>query len=288
MFLFKKPEYYLCLPNIVRRLRNSNTMGILHTKTIFGKNIEIDASDAIGKSILHTGIYDLALSEILWVLAEKGNTCVDIGANIGYTSMLMAEKVGTTGTVTSFEPNPNLLPRLKANLAPYITTGNIVLNEFALSDHNGEAYLNIPDESMHNDGTATVALSANPKSLPIQLKTLDESINLHTHIDLLKIDVEGHELNVFKGAIQLLIARRIKHIVFEENESYPSDVSNFLNQYGYTILRIQKGWFGVELKDPISPKPIDAQYEAANYLATLDLNQVQQKLKNVVGYSILQ
>ena len=288
MFILKKPEYYFALKNIFRRIKNNGNTGTIITNTIFGRPIEVDASEAIGKSIMHTGIYDLALSEILWVLAEKGNTCVDIGANIGYTSMLMAERVGSEGSVTSFEPNPNLLTRLKFNLALYIASGNIQLNEFALSDQNGEAFLNIPDQSLHNDGTASVVLSANEKSVPIQLKTLDDSINPHVNIDLLKIDVEGHELNVFKGAIQLLLAKRIKHIVFEENESYPSAVSNFLDEYGYTILRIQKGWIGVELKDPLSSKPIDAQYEAANYLATLDLEQVQKKLKKIGVYSVLQ
>jgi len=287
LFKFKKPEYYFHLTNIFKRINSNNQKGTIQCKTIWGEIMEVEASDAIGKSILRTGLYDLALSEILWLLAEPNTLTIDIGANIGYTSLLMLSRTSPKDKLLLFEPNPNLASRLELNLEKYLDSGRAILYKCALSNICGKAFLDLPDKNMHNDGIGSVIQIENERSVPIELKKLDDIIKNDTLINLVKIDVEGHELEVLLGAEQLLNAHLIKHLVFEEHQQYPTKVTDYLESKGYLVFRIQKNWKRISLEKPTSPLPIDAAFEAVNYIATTDLDYVQQKIDQSFKYQIL-
>jgi FkbM family methyltransferase len=273
----KRPEYYFSLPHVIGKIFKPKN-GVITQTTPWGDKIEIDINETIGSSIYKTRIYDLALSETLWRLIEPGNFVLDIGANIGFVTSLCSFRTGSNGQVWSFEPNPLILKRLAKNIE-YNKFKNIKLFPFALSDSNKAGFLEFPEIFAYNQGVAFVGSGENnSKSIKIELKKLDDIVFGDTVIDVLKIDVEGHELSVFKGAENLINKKLIANIVYEDHDPYPSDIAKFLLKKEYTIYRIEKGWVNLILKNPLSESS-QSGWEPINYLATLDSDFVKDKMR---------
>ncbi|HWA33621.1 MAG TPA: FkbM family methyltransferase [Cyclobacteriaceae bacterium] len=238
----------------------------------------------MGRSIYNTGVYDVAMTELLWRLIEPGNFVVDVGANVGYTAGISSLRAGQAGNVYAFEPNPLLLPRLKANLAKMPFT-NVHLFELGLSDQKQIGNLVLPGHYDGNQGIAYVDNAVSENAIKVPLELLDNLIPEDKPVDVMKIDVEGYELSVFKGGQGLLNNKKIKHIIFEEHHPYPSLVTEYLSRFGYSILRLEKDWFNIDLVDPSSKSGISS-FEPPNYLATLDLTDVERKVTGL-GYACL-
>src|SRR5207249_9878145 len=85
-------------------------------QTSWGVQMRADPTKMIGRSILTTGIYVIAVSEVLARLIRPGDTVIDAGANIGYMTLLAAVAAGPSGTVLSFEPHPELFGVLRDNI----------------------------------------------------------------------------------------------------------------------------------------------------------------------------
>ena len=280
----KRPEYYFRLASVIRKfirkLFRSQT-GVINQKTPWGNQIEIDINETIGNSIYSTRIYDLPLSETLWRLTEPGNFVLDIGANIGFITGLCSYKSGPNGKVWAFEPNPLIIKRLTTNIQ-YNKYLNTTLYPFALSDSNKEGYLEFPDIFSYNHGVAYVGKNGthSAKAMKIDLRKLDDMVDPGTIINVLKIDVEGHELPVFKGAEKLIDNKQITNIVYEDHDPYPSIIAKFLIAKGYTLFRMEKGWLNLNLKNPASA-PSTNGWEPTNYLATLDTEALKKKMKGM-------
>ncbi|HEX6429721.1 MAG TPA: FkbM family methyltransferase [Niastella sp.] len=276
----KRPEYYFRLHSVFKKLFFKTGHDIINQKTPWGNLIEIDTNETIGNSIYSTRIYDLALSETLWRLIEPGNFVLDVGANIGFITSLCSYKTGPQGKVWSFEPNPKVIPRLTKNIR-YNQYANTTFYPFALSDANKEGFLELPEAFAYNQGVAYVKNGTHStNAIKIDLRKLDDMIDPGTIINVLKIDVEGHELTVLKGTEKLIQNKQITNIVYEDHEHYPSEIALFLADKGYTIYRIEKGWLNLNLKDP-SIEPSSNGWEPTNYLATLDTNTVKKKMKGI-------
>ena len=276
----KRPEYYFRVRSIFRKLFKPAS-GVVNQKTPWGNQMEIDVNETIGNSIYSTQIYDLPLSEALWRLTEPGNFVLDIGANIGFVTGLLSYKSGPDGKVWSFEPNPVIISRLTRNIGNN-KYSNTTLYPFALSDSNTEGYLEFPDIFSYNQGVAYVNGNGthSSKAVKINLRKLDDMIDPGTIINVLKIDVEGHELSVFKGAENILRNKQITNIIYEDHDPYPSDIATFLTGKGYTIYRMEKGWLNLNLKNP-STEPSTNGWEPTNYLATLDNDTLKKKMKGL-------
>jgi len=149
---------------------------------------------------------------------KPGMTYVDVGANIGTTTLAAAGAVGAAGTVIAFEPHPGTFRDLSDNVAlnPDLAA-RISLVAAAVGDSTGTARIsNLLDNDVnHIDGTG----------IPVPMTTLDEALNGTEHVDLLKIDVEGYEKNVLQGAAEIL--EKTSAIYFENCET------NFA-QFGYS------------------------------------------------------
>ncbi|GAC1424357.1 MAG: hypothetical protein NVSMB7_00300 [Chitinophagaceae bacterium] len=250
-------------------------------KTPWGNQIEIDINETIGNSIYNTKIYDLPLSETIWRLTEPGNFVLDIGANIGFITGLCSYRSGPDGKVWAFEPNPVIINRLTRNIDNN-KYPNTTLYPFALSDANKDGYLEFPDIFSSNNGVAYVGNNGrhSAKALKIALRKLDDMIDPVTIINVLKIDVEGHELSVFRGAEKLIDNKQITNIVYEDHDPYPSAIAKFLISKGYTLFRMEKGWLHLNLRNPAS-EPSGNGWEPTNYLATLDTDTLKKKMKGM-------
>jgi FkbM family methyltransferase len=276
----KRPEYYFSAQAVVKKLFNKTGHGIINQKTPWGNYVEIDTNETIGNSIYSTRIYDLALSETLWRLIAPGDFVLDVGANIGFITSLCSYKSGPQGKVWAFEPNPIVITRLTKNIQ-YNQYSNTTLYPFALSDSNKEGHLELPETFSYNQGVAYVENGKHSENaIKIDLRKLDDMIAPGTIINVLKIDVEGHELAVLKGAEKTIQNKQITNIVYEDHDPYPSEIAAFLANMGYTIYRIEKGWLNLNLKNP-SIEPSTNGWEPTNYLATLDTETLKKKMKGI-------
>lgn len=286
----RKPEYWFRPSQLLRRLVRDRQGAARDQKVTlpWGAPLTIRRDEAIGQAIWRTGTYDLAVSEALLRLADPGETAVDVGANIGVMASAMAVAVGSTGKVLCFEPHPGLHLELAANIGRWkelLSWNHVERSDLALSEHPGEATLAMSSHFDTNRGTASLAALRPGEGQPadhvvVRTTTLDLALARSPAIGLLKVDVEGHELEVFKGATSLLSRGGVRDIVFEEYEPYPSPVTNFLESYGYEVFALRKGALGPSSQSP-SKVRFQLQWETPNYLATNDAERATARLRPV-------
>jgi FkbM family methyltransferase len=234
--------------------------------------IEISLNDDIGRTIRRLGTYDLSVSEAIWRLLDAGEIAIDVGANIGYMTSIMATRAAVSGTVIAFEPHPVLFTELALNVERWqsVPIAKIALHNLAISDRKGMGTLIIPEAFARNRGLSSVAQSAASSGAPVTLETLDNLIGDRL-VSLLKVDVEGHELQVFEGAVSTLAKRSVRNIIFEEQGDYPTKVTRFLESYGYEVYQLGMRFLGAVLIPAKEERRIPRrQWEPRSLLATID------------------
>ena len=259
----------------------------------WGWDLEVHASEDIGKSFLHLGVYDLAVSETIWRLANAGDTALDIGANVGYMTALLAKRVGRSGRVLCFEAHPEIAHELRTNIGRWegsVGDGVIRVHELALSNREGAVRFEVPAEFATNRGIARVseadgAGELGGHSLSVPCSTLDRALAGVGPVGMAKMDVEGHEEAVLQGAADVLERRQIRDWVFEHHPLYPSPVTDIFERYRYTVFQIQKRFFGPSLV-PASTSAARSEWEPSNYLATLDPDRALNRMR-VWGWKVL-
>jgi FkbM family methyltransferase len=283
----KRPEYVFRPSQIIRRLMfelRPATAEYVKVRLPWGLSIRVQPEETVGSGIRRMGIYELATSEIISRLVDPGDLAVDIGANIGHMTSIMAMRAGPTGRVISFEPHPVLFRDLQHNISEWRMNGKaapMVAHNVALSNCNGTGQLVVPAYFNGNHGVSFLAGDSEATSeanhYEVPLKTLDDEIEEGQQIGFMKIDVEGHELKVLQGAQRLIASGRIRDIIFEDFTTPPSSVTEFLEGNGYKIYRIAGEFWGptlTSIKTPYAPKVNDAP----NYLATRDDDRVLARM----------
>jgi FkbM family methyltransferase len=230
----------------------------------WGCPIEIDVEETIGRSIWTTGVFDLAVVEVLFRLADPALLAIDAGANIGAMSGALAARAGE---VWAFEPHPEVYLRLADNIARFTGLSAFAscrVFQVALSDTDGEVHLETPKDFAGNRGMARVTTEG---GIAVPAARLD-ALLLGRKVGVMKVDVEGHEISVLRGGKEALTAGRIQHIVFEDHAGPDSAVGRLLAGRGYTLFEV--GWRvrGLVLGTPGSGT--HRRYEAPSYLATRD------------------
>ncbi len=251
--------------------------GYVPLATGWGVRIVADPSRAIGRSILTTGIFDLAVSEALARLISPGDTVIDAGANVGYMTVLAALAAGPRGRVLAFEPHPELFAVLQRNVAAArdeFAIAHTELHETALGATTGSAHLQCPVEFASNDGLGRIASTPEPAggTLTVRMQTLDTALG-NRRAAVLKLDVEGAEAQVLRGAAGALGDRRIAHVVFEDHDMGNSEVVRILRDAGYSVFSLGWAMTGPRIA-PVGTARLASEYEAPSFLATLDPSDV--------------
>jgi FkbM family methyltransferase len=259
-----KPEYLWRPSQVLRRLsfKPSNTVSSLTLP--WDCTIRACSAEVIGESIGTQGVYDLPLTEAILRLTDAGDTGLDVGANIGYMSLVLARSAGPRGRVLCFEPNVDVIPTLRKNLSDWaaLNIAPIEVNTVALSERDGEGSLGFPTDYERNQGVASLEIGN--RGAPVRVCRLDSILS--DGAGVMKVDVEGHEAAVFAGARNLLAANRIRDILFEEHQSYPAPSHKILLGHGYHLFRVTRSAWRPLLLSPEAP-PRQA-YLPSNFLAT--------------------
>ena len=125
--IFSKPEYLLRPAQIVRRLvRSLSGHGAMEKVVLpWGLSIRVSPNEVIGASIWKSGLFELGVSECLWRLLDAGETALDVGANIGYMTCLLARRAGVGGKVIALEPHPQIFTELDDNVAGWTSNPEV-------------------------------------------------------------------------------------------------------------------------------------------------------------------
>ena len=225
--------------------------------------IEYDRGSYLGRFLEYRGMYEEALIGTMARLLVPGHCVVDVGANIGLHTIVAAHRVGPDGIVLALEPQRRIHERLLSNLA-LNGFGNVVVRRVAASTREGELVLHQP--SAANDGQATLALapgehSAADESVPVRAldRILQEAIP-GRNPNLMKLDVEGAELDVLRSAPMLFSAHPPENLFIECIERHLNrfDATSgmlieWLVRAGYRLRGLRAGrWVEVTARDGLN------------------------------------
>jgi hypothetical protein len=125
--------------------------------TYFGARIHCNLKDFIQFHIFHFGVWEPDVSSVVEQNLTPGDVFVDIGANIGYDTLLGSLRVGATGKVVAIEASPRTFALLQRNLEINKTSSNVRAVNLAVSEHPGK--LSLFEVFEHNIGAATTVAS---------------------------------------------------------------------------------------------------------------------------------
>jgi FkbM family methyltransferase len=175
------------------------------------------------------GSYEMGKRKAFEDEITPGAVVYDVGANVGYYSLLAAVLSGVEGKVYAFEPLPRNIDYLRKHAAinHFI---NIEIIQAAVSDHSGEAFFDL------GASTAMGHLAA-AGEIKVKMTSLDELLASGQILppDFIKIDVEGAEYEVLKGAKELLIKHRPVLFLDTHQRTAHQNTIAFLEELGYTF-----------------------------------------------------
>jgi FkbM family methyltransferase len=220
---------------------------ILRVRTAQGISIRlVNPLEYHQRVLLFEAVYEPELTRFLVKILSPGMVLVDVGANLGYYTLLGGRQIGPRGQVHAFEPAPAQFRHLTTNVRMNRLT-NVLLNECAVTDRVGETDLFL--SRGWNQGTHSLRVTPNSGgSSKVKCTSLDAYVAEAGigRIDVIKMDVEGGELLVCRGAGDTLKGIPPPVVTFEACEESArafgystKDVKALLEGYGYKLFRIE-------------------------------------------------
>ena len=196
---------------------------------VHGFQITLDLSDHIQR-LVYMGAYERWETSVFSLNVKHGMNVIDVGANIGYFTLLAARLVGPSGKVIAVEPEENAFSSLKKTVHEN-QINQVRLLKCGLGRTQG--FANLPS-AVNGNNSPSLFDDSNKNKLKIQIRTLDEIIENCglDRVDLLKVDVEGYEPEVFAGGEKALSSGRIRSILVEFNK-------HWLEKAGWSSLKLR-------------------------------------------------
>ena len=285
-----KPHYVFHPSRALRRAMRSArphayvTDEFVTTDLPWGVSLRVALSDAIGYSIVTGHVFDPCVTETIYRLIDPGDHVIDVGANIGYLTSLAAVRAGDSGTVIAYEPHPSVYELLRDNVARWEATpglAQVQTRRAALSDEAGSGVLAAGPLFAANMGLAALRMDGETEReeasvYEVAIERLDEIVG-DGAVGLLKIDVEGHEPQVLRGAAALLARGGVRDVIFEDHDDYPSAATAVVEAAGYALLSLENDLFGLRLGGP-ADRRVSARWPGPSYLATRDPERARARL----------
>jgi FkbM family methyltransferase len=221
--------------------------GTVLVQTLYGTKYFLEIADMVmAPQMIVYRQWEMDLSNFFLAITNPDSVFIDVGANIGYFTCLVGTKIGRSGTgkVFAVEANPKVYDILTRNID--VNWGMCPITTFACgaSDRNGTAVLHVPERAAANASLAQIPSDPGALKHTIELKTLDDLLG-NEKVDFMKIDVEGFELTVLKGAIETIKQSPDLIIVMEWSldqmlraNSTPQDLIAFASQNGMEFFDI--------------------------------------------------
>ena len=237
----------LVYQHLVGRLRPEFLM-------IHGNRLYLDPIDSLGL-VPHKGSYEESTTEILKRTVQKGDVVLDIGASLGYFTLLAATLVGENGKIFSFEPNPISLLYLRKSVSasPY---KNIDVIPKAVSDASHASMPFYP-----SDATSNFYRRLGTSPVEVGTVALDEFFGKKAVVDVIKLDVEGSEAAATRGMENILKNNKKVKLIVEFGPSNfrlagedPLAYLKTLVDLGFVLYNVDRGMEVIaprEISEPI-------------------------------------
>ena len=205
----------------------------------------VDTADTgLSSHLLLDGYWEMWVTEAVLGFVRQGMVAVDVGANLGYFTLLLADLCGPSGRVHAFEPNPALLHRLRRTLAVNGYGPRTQVHGVPLSDQDGRAVeLVVPWGEPKNGHIVAAGTAGAGSSVALQTRRLDSVLG-PDRVDFIKIDAEGAEEGIWRGMEGILGRRQPLTVFLEYTRNRYGDPRGFLDH-------ILSGGFALAAIDPV-------------------------------------
>jgi FkbM family methyltransferase len=193
--------------------------------------LDVDGDDtSVAQCLLNDGYWEAWITSWMTKVIQPNWNCLDIGANFGYYTGVMST-LASEGSVMAFEPNPAIATRLKNSVYGLNPLRNVMIVERALGAKAGTLPLTYTKKyqgsgSLLHGQEFFSSWDADVTTVDVPVSPLDSMVNPY-HIDFIKIDVEGWEPDVFRGAEKVLSLSN-PLIVIEVSPDHPAEFLDFL------------------------------------------------------------
>jgi FkbM family methyltransferase len=218
-----KPAFDWC----AKRMRNQD--GLIQRGV--GEGLRFNPGNSVASYLL--GKAEEPLQDLLQQWLSPGMSMYDVGANVGFLTVIAARLVGETGRVHAFEPVSSLADQAEYN-AKLNRFQRVIVHRKALSNRDGEAAFQLAPNVMTGALLSVqTAESYSETMLAVEIRKLDTLVEIDKLAppDLIKIDVEGAEADVLDGGTQVL--RRTRPLLIIEVHSTSVAVAERLAQLDY-------------------------------------------------------
>jgi len=236
-----------CIP-IVHRLTKGKISGPLHRimSRLYPDTIDIEVLPGVVQKIktdkydslgIHLRVYESDIRQLMSKIVHDGDTVIDCGANIGYHTLLLSALVGEKGQVYAIEPYPPNYEILKTNLIQNEIT-NTYTFPCAAGGPEGSEILNKLYISETNNGMHSLLYKRSEKFVSVRVRELADFFMAPVDIKLLKLDIEGMELDALFGLGRLIY--NVENIIFEHLPDYGDGIFDYLQMKGFKISKINE------------------------------------------------
>ncbi len=210
----------------------------------------------LGWHIGFFGSYESELRTIMRSVLPAGGVAIDVGANVGWHTLLLARLAGSGGRVLAVEPNPSVRAQLQRNVGLNRFT-QVEIVACALADAPRTAKFVAPDADDPSSASGHILSEGNEGAASIEVETSTLDLLLEqkqlARLDLIKIDAEGFDWPVLQGA-ERTVARYRPYVIFEFDEAYAARgsqtaafLSEFFRRHRYQLFSVGRHW--AELTD---------------------------------------
>jgi FkbM family methyltransferase len=222
------------------------------TRTVYGHRLFVDTRDlSVAPSILLDGVWEPWISRVFVDVVKPGMHVVDIGANLGWYSILAAGRVGPKGRLSAFEANPVLCDLVFRSLVVNgFADRSAVVNKAVFSETTTLEFRTLKrltgGGSLYLQPSTADTLRDELITLQVPATRLDDYFAAGARVDVIKVDAEGAEPHILKGAQRVLRENRNLQLIIE------CEVSRFaqagwsietfageLDELGFAIFRIE-------------------------------------------------
>ena len=194
---------YFAVLTAVLRLAGKRTL----VRSVHNYKLHLDTGDkGLSRTLFLFGKREIDHYKMLHNILNPGMKILDIGANIGYYAIMEAKVIGPSGKVIAIEPMLPNIEMLRKNLAlNSVTNIEVVHGAVSESTGTGEMYMSTHSNlhTFHRDGSAFDYLDATPVEVPT-MTLADAASKSNNEVDLIRMDVEGHEVEILGQLVDLV------------------------------------------------------------------------------------
>jgi FkbM family methyltransferase len=212
------PRFRGVLFNRYYRARRNQWLDLYRSSELLaapGMVMQLVPGDLLSDQIAFTGMYEKDLTRRVIELGRQGGRMIDIGANLGYFSLLWTSCC-PENTCVAFEAAPRNLEILRKNVAQNGMTERVRIVPAAAAARPGKLFFDLGPEDQR--GWGGIALEKGDKQIEVEAVRVDEIVRADEPVSLLKVDVEGADAWALMGCEQLLKDGVVKEIWFEQNK----------------------------------------------------------------------